>query len=303
MIVRPRLSWFRMLFVIRGSVLPRIWLQLTVIAGMATAVTLSHGDLLGWKVGLTYVPFTSIGVALAIFLGFRNTASYERYAEARKLWGSLLNATRTLARQYLTWVGDQEQATSFVYRLIGYVHAVHHQLRETDPIPGLSTLVEPALLDLLRPARSRPLILLKSLGKSLADAVHRQHLHPQLAAVMEREMAELAAVIGGCERIANTPIPFTYSVIIHRTVYIYCLLLPFGLVSSTGILTPLMVTFVAYTFLALDALNDEIEEPFGVMPNDLPLQALSNGIEITLRELLGESDLPRPVQPEHFVLH
>jgi len=75
MIVRLRLSWLRMLFVIRGSVLPKSWVQLLVIAALATAVTWTHGDLLGWRVGLTYEPFTSIGVALAIFLGFHDKAS------------------------------------------------------------------------------------------------------------------------------------------------------------------------------------------------------------------------------------
>ncbi|MHB9050821.1 MAG: bestrophin family protein, partial [Thiomonas delicata] len=101
---------------------------------------------------------------------------------------------------------------------------------------------------------------------------------------------------------ANTPIPYTYSVIVHRTVYLYCFLLPFGLVGSIGLMTPLIVTFVAYTFLALDALNEELEEPFGTLPNDLPLDHLTLGIEITLREMLGETDLPQPTTPRHYVL-
>ncbi|WP_291521614.1 bestrophin family protein [Acidithiobacillus sp.] len=302
MIVRPRLSWLRMLFVIRGSVLPKIWVQLLVIAALATAVTWTHGDLLGWRVGLTYVPFTSIGVALAIFLGFRNTASYERYWEARKLWGAMLNASRSLTRQYIVWLGDREPAADFVHRLIGFVHALRHQLRGSDPLPDLSSLVDASLLASLQAARSRPALILQSLGRSLAEAAKRQDLHPQIAAVMEQSMMALTDVLGGCERIANTPIPFAYSVIVHRTVYIYCFLLPFGLISSIGLLTPLMVTFVAYTFLALDALNEELEDPFGAMPNDLPLLALSTGIEITLRELLGEDALPEATPSEDFVL-
>jgi putative membrane protein len=79
-------------------------------------------------------------------------------------------------------------------------------------------------------------------------------------------------------------------------------LLPFGLVSSIGALTPLIVTFVAYTFLALDALNEELEEPFGLLPNDLPLDFLSTGIEIALRDMLGETDLPAQALPQDYVL-
>jgi putative membrane protein len=91
-------------------------------------------------------------------------------------------------------------------------------------------------------------------------------------------------------------------VIIHRTVYLYCLLLPFGLVDSIGAMTPLVVTFIAYTFFALEALSSEIEEPFGMEPNDLPLDAMSEGIEASLLELLGERDLPPAPAPTHYVL-
>ncbi|MDE2120503.1 MAG: hypothetical protein KGJ64_07410 [Betaproteobacteria bacterium] len=302
MIVRPRLSWLRMLFVMRGSVLPKIWFRLVLVAAVATLVTLVHGDVLGWRVGLTFVPFTSIGVALAIFLGFRNTASYERYWEARKLWGEMLNASRSLTRQYVAWVGDGAEASSFGYRLIGFVHALRHQLRETDPMPELRELLDADLVQRLGDARSRPSLILQSLGQSVAEAGSRRGLHPQIAAVMEQGLMDLTSVLGGCERIANTPIPFAYSVIVHRTVSIYCFLLPFGLLGNAGVLTPLMVTFVAYTFLALDALNEELEEPFGAMPNDLALRSMSEGIEITLRELLAEMPLPRPTPPDDYVL-
>ncbi len=89
MIVRPRLQWLRMLFVVRGSLLPRILPQLAFTTVLACLVVKFHGELLDWKVTLTTVPFSLMGVALAIFLGFSNNASYDRYWEARKLWGRL----------------------------------------------------------------------------------------------------------------------------------------------------------------------------------------------------------------------
>ncbi len=303
MIVRPRLHWFRMLFVIRGSVLPRILFQLILMALISTAITFSQGDLFGWKVGLNFVPFTLIGVALAIFLGFRNTASYDRYWEARKIWGSILNVTRSLTRQHLVWIKNKELNKIFVYRLIAFVHGLRHQLRGTNVARDVESLIDQELFIKLKNAHFRPNLILLSLGELLATSVESELIHPQLAANLDDSLNQLTADLGGCERIANTPIPFTYSVIIHRTVYIYCFLLPFALVSSIGVLTPLVVTFVAYTFLALDALNDELEDPFGSMPNDLPLESLSNGIEISLREMLGEIDLPKPIWPENFVLH
>lgn len=107
--------------------------------------------------------------------------------------------------------------------------------------------------------------------------------------------------MGGCERIAGTPIPFTYSVLLHRTVYIYCFLLPFGLVDSIGWMTPVMVVFVGYTFIALDALITELEEPFGEEPNDLALNTMSQNIETSLLEMIGQEPPVFPKRRKPFV--
>ncbi len=90
--------------------------------------------------------------------------------------------------------------------------------------------------------------------------------------------------------------------LLHRTAYVYCLLLPFGIVDTTGVLTPLVVGVVAFTFFGLDALGDELEEPFGTEANDLPLDALCRGIEIQMREALGETDLPPALEPVDYCL-
>jgi putative membrane protein len=124
-----------------------------------------------------------------------------------------------------------------------------------------------------------------------------------LAPTMEGSLNQLTAALGGCERIANTPLPFTYSVILHRSTYLYCLLLPFGLVDAIGVLTPVVVSFVSYTFFALEALSDEIEQPFGTMPNDLALDAIVAAIDVSARELLGETPGPLPVPDADFVLN
>lgn len=118
MIVRPPLHWLRMLFVIRGSVLPDILPQLLLTTGLAVAVTALHGYVFLWKVPLNFVPFSLIGLTLAIFLAFRNSTSYARYWEARNLRGAVLNETRVLARRSLSPVDDRTAAPLFVYRLI-----------------------------------------------------------------------------------------------------------------------------------------------------------------------------------------
>ena len=107
---------------------------------------------------------------------------------------------------------------------------------------------------------------------------------------------------GGCERIKNTPILFTYNVLIHRIVAGYCFAIPFGLVETLGVLTPVVVALIAYGFFGLDAIGDEVEQPFELDDNDLPLDAISRTIEINLLESIGEQDIPPPLQPVDGVL-
>ena len=90
--------------------------------------------------------------------------------------------------------------------------------------------------------------------------------------------------------------------VLHRSVYLYCALLPFGLVDTIGVMTPFVVSFVSYTFFALEALSDEIEEPFGMATNDLALDAMVAGVEASLREMLGEVPAPAPQPDANFVL-
>jgi len=302
MIVRPRYNWLRMLFIVRGSVIKNIAPQLLIAICFAAFITFSHGRLFQWKVTLTFVPFSLIGLTLAIFLGFRNNTSYARYWEARILWGTLLIESRVLARQALTLVDDPQQAPVPVYRLMAFVHALRHQLRGTSASADLARLLPAAECERLAQARFQPAMLLVMVGEWLRDMRLQGLLAPPLAQAMELPLNRLSEALGGCERIANTPIPFTYAVIIHRTIYLYCLLLPFGLVDSIGIMTPLIVGFIAYTFFALEALSSQIEEPFGIEPNDLALDALSEGIEASLRETLGERDLPAVRSPVNYVV-
>ncbi|MET3182113.1 UNVERIFIED_ORG: putative membrane protein [Variovorax guangxiensis] len=291
MIVRPRPHWLRMLFVWRGSVLSDIAPQLLWTTAFAVLVTVLHGRLFQWKVPLNFVPFSLIGLTLAIFLGFRNSTSYSRFWEARTLWGTLLNETRALVRQALTLTEGPSEARTAAMRLIAFVHALRHQLRGTDPAADLARLLPDEDCARLRTARFKPAMLLLMVGEWIRDQRRQGRLDPSLVQAMELPLGRLTEALGGCERIAGTPIPFTYSVIIHRTIYLYCMLLPFGLVDAIGPMTPVVVAFIAYTFFALEALGAEIEEPFGTQPNDLALDAMSRTIESTLREMLGE---PQP---------
>ncbi|ENO89155.1 bestrophin family protein [Thauera linaloolentis] len=302
MIVRPRPHWLHLLFVRRGSLVRRIFGQQLFVFLLSCTVLLAHGELFDWKVTLTAAPFSLMGVALAIFLGFRINASYDRYWEARKLWGGVLITARNLARQALTLTAHGDDVRPFVLGLIGFATAMRNQLRGQPCDKGLSGLLPDTLAARLAGTRSAPTLILVWLAQWLRERRDNGTLQPILAQHMEAGLDELSATLGGCERIANTPLPFTYTVILHRSAYFYCMLLPFGLVDSIGLMMPLVVAFVSYTFFALEALSDEIEEPFGTMPNDLALDTIVAGIDASLRELLGETPPPAPMPDENFLL-
>ena len=302
MIVRPRPHWLRLLFVRRGSLVHRIYGQQLFIFALSCAVVVAHGQLFLWKVPLNASPFSLMGVSFAIFLGFRINASYDRYWEARKQWGSLLVESRNLARQALSLVAPSRAVRPFVLALAANASILRNQLRGQDALAHTDGLLPQDLRRQLEGVRSAPTLVLLWLARWLRDCRQAGELDPVLAYKMEQSLDALSLIQGSCERIANTPLPFAYSVVLHRSVYLYCALLPFGLVDTIGLMTPLVVTFVSYTFFALEALSDEIEEPFGLAANDLALDAMVAGVEASLREMLGEVPAPAPQPDANFVL-
>ena len=305
-IVRDRPHGVRLFFVLRGSVLPRIAGELATCTGVALLVTLTHGFVYQFKVTLTTVPFSLIGLALAIFLGFRNNAAYDRYWEARKLWGDIVGRSRSLARQVqmlldvdgpLAAAKPDDPRRGLLLRAIAFASALRHQLRGSDPLPDMRRLLAPDDVAGFAAARNGVDFLLRRNGEVLGALLRAGRLDAQVAVAIDQTLSGLAAAAVGCERLRNTPLPFAYTLLLHRTAWLYCFLLPFGLVDTVGVMTPFVVAIVAYTFFGLDALGDEIEEPFGLADNHLPLDALCRVVESDLREALGDTELPPLLVP------
>lgn len=311
MIVRERPSGLTLFLVLRGSILSRIWKVLLVNIAVALVVTGAHGTLFDQKITLTPIPFTLIGLAFAIFLGFRNNTAYDRFWEGRKLWGQLVASSRSLARQCLSLIDGALPAspdrsvdvrTRMIHFAIGFSHALRQQLRGIDDPEALRGLLDAEEWQRFRAAANRPAFLLLRIGEDLHHCLKSGLIDGCRAAAIDSTLSAMTVAMTGCERIKNTPIPFSYTLLLHRTAYLYCFLLPFGLIDTIGFMTPVVVAIVAYTFFGLDALGDEIEEPFGESPNDLPLNAICRAIEIDLREALGEKDLPPALEPVDYLL-
>ncbi|OWQ84423.1 bestrophin [Roseateles aquatilis] len=307
MIVRERPSGIRLFFAMRGSILGQIKWTLAANVALALLVTLSHGRLFEYKLQVSALPFSLIGLPLAIFLGFRNNACYDRYWEARKLWGDILLRGRSLARQVLTLIDAPTDATAeaalderrrMVRRMAAFAHALKHQLRGTPDVDGqVARWLDRGEGDALASVSNKPAGLMLRMAQDLASCRRQGRVDSMLAASIDATLSGLTAAAASCERIKNSPLPFPYTLLLHRTAHLYCFLLPFGLVDSMGALTPVVVAIVAYTFFGLDAVGDEIEEPFGLRANDLPLDAICRTLEIDLLQSLGETDVPPPLEP------
>lgn len=311
MIVRERPRGLMLFLVMRGSVIPRIGGTLALATALAVVVTLLHHQAFALPIAVSPLPFTLLGLPLAIFLAFRNNTAYDRFWEARKQWGEIVYRTRSLARQCTGLVaGTQPLAAEdegdarvrMVRSAVAFTHALRLSLRGLRDDALLQRWVPAVVWPQVARSGNAADALLRTMGRDLGDAVRAGHIEPCLAAQVDVTLTGLAGCAAACERIRHTPMPFSYTLLLHRTAYMYCFLLPFGLVESLGVVTPFVVAVVAYTFFGLDALGDEIEEPFGFENNDLPLDALCRTIEINLLEALGATDLPAPLQPQDFQL-
>jgi putative membrane protein len=301
MIIRPEQHWFLRLFDWHGSVLSKIVFRLLLNVLMSIIAIISYQWYEQLGIHLTVAPFSLLGIAIAIFLGFRNSASYNRFVEARNLWGTVLIAERTLMRQLKNILpAAAETHKKIASYLIAFSWSLKHQLRKTDPSADLYRLLpRDAVAEIIASSMPTNRILLL-VGHELGQLRETGKVSDITYGLMDNKLDELAHVLGGCERLATTPVPFAYTLILQRTVYLFCTLLPFALVGDLHYMTPFVSVFISYAFLSWDSLAEELEDPFGIAANDLPLNAMCNTIERNLLDMTGQHPLPEKVQPDRY---
>lgn len=303
MIVRPQQHWMRLIFVWHGSVLSKIFsrLLLNFLLSIAVIIMLPWYTMLGIK--FTLAPFSILGVAIAIFLGFRNNACYSRYVEARHLWGQLMIASRSLLREVKNTLPDDAELGQFVRLQIAFAHCLRMTLRRNPQAKPLAKYLSEKDLQTVFAAQSPANRILLLMGEWLAVRRRDGQLSDILFHSLNNRLNDMSAVLAGCERIANTPVPFAYTLIFHRTVYLFCIMLPFALVVDLHYMTPFISVLISYTFISLDTLAEELEDPFGTENNDLPLDAICNAIEIDLLQMNDETNVPAKHMPDkHYQL-
>ena len=298
MIVRDQNDTLKLLFSWRGTILPKVLPPLGLVMLISAIVGgIEYIDLYRFP-EIPLVGFTLIGVVLSIFLGFKNTACYDRWWEARKLWGMLIANARHFDRDCrILPQGRRERVVQHVIVFANVLRdRLRHQTVSPDALHQTSGLSQQALTQLYQ-QNNAPQYTLSLIQWELMLALKEGEISDIIYTQMNAHVTELSLVQTGCDRIATTPLPFAYSVLLNRTVYFFCFLLPFSLGSVLGPATPLLVGILAYTFLGLDALSTEIEEPFGTQSNDLPLDSMVRTIEIELLGTLGKPT-PPPIQAQ-----
>lgn len=304
MINRP-LEPLKMLFILQGSFFKRLIIPQSLLFLFSCAVYYYQTHIVNYHVPLNATVFPLLGIALAIFHGFCNSAAYDRFWEGRKLWGALVWHSRNLSRQVSNLPQlSLEQKQAFARLQIAFPHCLRHQLRFEDNTATLKRILTTDEQGEFIGQPFVPLLLTQKMGKLIADWRQQGNINDWQWQTLDKTISEIAGIQAGCERISNTPVPFAYFVLLHRTVYLYCFMLPFGLGNTIGWVTPIVVTFIGYTFMALNEIVDEISEPFGVGENDLPLGMMCDTIETQLA-MLSEQVFDkdnRPNFPEFVVL-
>ena len=281
--------------------MPVIARPLLALALFSSLVTLLHGEHLANLAGYTVAPFALLGLALSIFLGFRNQACYARWWEGRTLWGDGIRDVRSLVRTSSILLGsDSVDRSELLLWVKAHYHALRCELREESTPEWLDQWLNEQSVSLADGQKLTTFSLAQA-GKILERNYRDGRLDSIGVQMLEHYLNQLTNTQSGCERLLTTPLPFAYRLLTHRIVYLYCFLLPFGLVGSMGLLTPLFTLILGYTFFGLDALSEELEQPFGQALNHLPLATLCRVNDISIAEGLG-LPLPEPARPDNFYL-
>lgn len=297
MIIRRDTFWFSTLTMRKGSIVKRVAWRCLLITLLACVIVLVEKHYPSTFTKVSATPFTLLGLSLSIFLSFRNNACYARWWEGRQMWGKIIIEVRSFIRESIALPEPARRAA--LYQLLGFAHALGARLRGASEYraakPWVAELSDDGCDNISD-------LLLRQLGERCATLAKEGQMSEWRYITLEQRLQGLSEAQANCERIKNTPLPFPYTLLLHRTTFLFCLLLPIAMAEPLGWLAPLFTTMVSYTFFGLDAIATELEDPFGMEDNDLPIDALIRTIEREILAATGTKALPPPLKPVNFVL-
>lgn len=253
---------------------------------------------------------TVLGTVIGLLLAFRTNSGYGRWWEARILWGAIVNDSRTWTRQLLEFsqvTDNQDEGQSMLQQMAlrqaAWCFALSRNLRGQDPTTDLQSLMDCAEIESYQSSHNVPNDILLRQAMELRKLSDGGHLVHYQFVELERTLARLTNSMGGCERIKNTPFPASYSRLVHGSIYVFVMFLPFGLVNVPSLGLVLTSLALSFGFLLIDRVAMYLQDPFSNRPSDTPMLALSRTIEINIKQMLGETTLPPKLEPVKGVLY
>ncbi len=284
-------QWFRIALSLRGSVLPRLLWRTILVAVIGAAAAFLY-DRFGFKV--PPIAHTMIGVALGLLLVFRTNTSYDRYWEGRKLVGAMLNRCRDMVRQSGCFVRDRDAPTVALLEdirryVVAFYATAMQGLRGERDLGALGPLLTEAERRQLEPYQGRAPVIAAMMTRRVVDLHRSGKIGDTMLLALDGNITALVDFLGGCERIAKTPVPFAYAHHIKTFVLLFCFTVPFAMVDALKWYTPLASAVLGFALMGIDEIGVEIEDPFGYDANDLPIDRIRATIEQSTREILDDA--------------
>jgi putative membrane protein len=272
-------------FALHGSATPRVMPRVLVFGALATLIYWAFHTIPGLHVEVA--PYEAAGAILTLLLLLRTNSGYDRWWEARKLWGGIVNQSRNFAITALAYGPDDE---AWRRQIVGwsavFPHAARRSLRGERDLPEVAALLGPDAAAELAAAEHMPSRVAYVLARLLRDAADSGGMDRFAFLQADKERALLIDHIGACERILRTPLPKSYSIKIRRFVLLFLAALPFALLERVGWLTPIITMLVAYPLLSIDEIGVQLQNPFAVERlSHLPLDEISATIERNLKNV------------------
>lgn len=225
---------------------------------------------------------STVGFVLSLLLAYRTNTAYERWWEGRKLWGALVNNSRNLALKLAAFLPAEDDRKFFRVVIPAYASVLSNHLSNEEVS---QTLFEGIDLE-IEHHKHRPSQLAKQMFKRSNDLYISGKITGDQFYIINAELQSFIEICGACERIKNTPIPYSYSTFIKKFIFFYIMTLPFGYVFSLGYFVIPIVVFIFYVLASLELIAEEIEDPFGGDDNDLPTRKMSENIKKNVEDLL-----------------
>ena len=286
MIDYDRFSAAKLAFSFTGTVLPKVLGRVGVLTGFTLALCFLDIYVLersGYPLpALDPLGHSVLGVAMSMLIVFRTNSSNNRYWEGRSHWGMMLNTSRNLARMGAAYAGPADDLARLI---VAYVVCLKDTLRDLNDLSPLRPLIPGRLYEQISKANNPASLLARSLSEWISSRQRDGKLEPLQAQQMEQLVCILIDQQGGCEKIKKTPLPFVYAALIQQLLLLYLYSLPFALIPKMGFTSPLVETVVALGMLGIEEAGVEIENPFGMDLNNLPLDKICETITRDVTDL------------------